>query len=281
MAPSGKSKKSRGPPPAKAAAQAMRIQKGLEEALAGRLPLARVVRSLGNGSFRVVLSDNKEVQAYITGRVLKGGRGSNVYLEAGHFVVLQDSEIVSIVNRRPVYERLRKAGIISDRLAGEDHEMDDLFDRDEDADSENDIWGKAEDENDEKTQKLLRRYQKKSKAPEAAAPKLHIDGGADAEEEGEEESMWGSAAAPAATTADAEAPPAPSGQRQKTSARRLRAEREKAAAAAAAAAAEAAAEQAKWNAERRRDEDLDALLHREAPACWDLEDEDAIDIDAI
>jgi translation initiation factor IF-1 len=102
--------------------------------------LGRVEKSFGNGGFKIILGDGKEVQGLIRG-VFKGGAKSSAFVAAGMFVSLAPStsrkeagrmvvhEITGVVNKKKDLKALKDAKVLPD-LFLESGAGDDLFDYD-------------------------------------------------------------------------------------------------------------------------------------------------------
>jgi len=99
--------------------------------------VARVVKPIGFCQFtaKVERPDGAVVDATVLIRgKFKGGRHCPARVEAGCFVLVEGDpkrllEIVGVINRKSELDKLRRAGRISKALAGDELELDDIFDR--------------------------------------------------------------------------------------------------------------------------------------------------------
>jgi hypothetical protein len=258
------------------ASQAIHLSDALSAAAEGKYDIGLIEKALGNCSFRVALcgkSGGTRIVA-ITSRVLRGGRSSAARAEAGHYLIIDNKEVLGVVNTQKDLKALVKAGRVSDAASG----LDEFFEVDRSAEKsgEQDIWAKRDEERlalaDEYAARIRRR-RAGLLARNTAAPLLSLaDDGVDAPEEAEE---------PAEEVAEQAAPAAAAAADRKmiTSARRLR-KLELAAAAEDAAlmaelAARKAALEARWAAEDAAEEKAASMENWVAPDSWE------VDIDAI
>lgn len=257
------------------ASQAIHLSDALSAAAEGKYDIGLIEKALGNCSFRVALcgkSGGTRIVA-ITSRVLRGGRSSAARAEAGHYLIIDNKEVLGVVNTQKDLKALVKAGRVSDAASG----LDEFFEVDRSAEKsgEQDIWAKRDEERlalaDEYAARIRRR-RAGLLARNTAAPLLSLaDDGVDAPEEAEEPAEEvAEGVKPAATAAD---------RKMITSARRLR----KLALAAAAEdaplmaelAARKAALEARWAAEDAAEEKAASMENWVAPDSWE------VDIDAI
>jgi hypothetical protein len=283
----------------KMASQAWSKVKTLDAAVSsGSYIIGHVKKNLGFCQFLcdVQISPGKtsEITALIRGK-MKGGKTCPTRVEIGHYLLLEGDpkktmEVVGVVNTRPEFETLKRAGRISDALLEKDAEDDDdLFDRSEEKAAVEDIWAKRDEEREAEAAHLVNRYRRAEAGVRYRLSRLGAEKETDAVEPVAEEgfALWADAepevvAEPAEVKPEKGSGPA---HREITSKRRLAA---MAAEEAAARAAEEAEARAFWMeatsalaaveaAEAAAEEALKALASRKVADCW----EDEIDIDAI
>jgi hypothetical protein len=259
------------------AAQAIHLSDALSAALEGKYEVGLIEKTLGHCAFRVTLPAGGTRIVSITSRVLRGGRTSAARAEAGHYLIIDNQEVMGVVNTMKDLKALIAAGRVSDAASGLDEYYE--VDRSAEKSGEQDIWGKRDEERlalAAEFEARIRRRRAGLLARNAAAPLLALDAddGDDAPEEPTEEPAEDApTAAPAAAAA--------ADRKMITSARRLR----KLALAAAAEdaplmaelAARRAALEARWAAEDAAEELAATLEKRAVPQSW----EDEIDVDAI
>lgn len=244
----------------------------------GKYLVAKVEKAIGFCQFlaKLQLPDGKirDVTVLVRGKN-KGGRHCATRVDVGCFVIVEDSdptklmEIVGVANKQSDLERLRRAGRVSDRLAGEEHELDDLFELAED--EQDDEAKKSEKERAEKemsrAEELVARYRLRAEMGIKTRADIDLEKGLisapDAEEVADDNEDEFAAAAGGATKRQ---------RRKKTAALATSPEEEKAMAELAAARA------ALYAAQERDLVALQAFEKRKVPARWD---DDEIDIDAI
>lgn len=174
--------------PKKMAARAYGNEKALRALEGGEYLVGKVIKALGNCSFRAEIDLGagkgvRELTVLVRGK-FKGGVNCSTRVEPGVFVavdgVLSDVpsrqpilEIVGVINRQKTLERARGAGRVSDRLvaSGADERTgDDLFDRSgEEATGAGDIWAKRDTEREEQAEDILARYRTKASGAKARA----------------------------------------------------------------------------------------------------------------
>jgi hypothetical protein len=195
----------------KAAAQQWGKIKAMEAATKdGKYLIARVEKSIGFCQFlaKLQMPDGsiRDTTVLVRGKN-KGGRHCATRVDVGCFVMVEGDaskkimEVISVANKQSDLERLRRAGRVSDKLAGEEHELDDLFELAED--EEDDDMKKTEKERAEKeksrAEELVARYRLRAEAGVKTRAEFDIDRGLvgveDAPEEvdGEEEFAAGGA----------------------------------------------------------------------------------------
>ncbi len=171
--------------------------------------IAKVEKALGFCQFQAKLEMRdgslRDVTVLVRGKN-KGGRNCVTRVEAGCFVMVEDSdpkkvmEIISVANKQVDLDRLRRAARVSDRLAGEEHELDDLFELPED---EDDLDRKKEQkENAERelsrAEELVLRYMQRAEAGVKTRAEADLERGVfgveDAPEELDDEDDGGAAA---------------------------------------------------------------------------------------
>ena len=257
----------------KAAAQEWSKMKALDAATKeGKYMIARVEKAIGFCQFLAKLEQPdgslRDVTVLVRGK-FKGSRFCSTRVEAGCFVMVEGAshrtlEVVGVVNRQSELEKLRKAGRVSEKLAGEEHALDDLFDRGDDEEDEEQAAMKARAKKLEKesmTDVLIAKYKQRAAAgeklkEEGASFRVKDDGAEVEADDGDAVTEEGGAKRPRRRKAAAAAPaPTPSS--------------------AAAAAAPEAEESDPFAATYSYE--LDKA--RYANKSWD--DEDELDIDAI
>ena len=158
----------------KKAAQAWGKMKALEAAtMEGKYMIARVEKALGFCQFtaKLEMTDGslRDVTVLVRGK-FKGGKGSATCVDPGCFVMVEGDisrilEVVGVVNRQSDMERLRKSGRVSKKLLGEHADIDDLFDRSEEASKEEAEKAKRKEEGGETAaDELVSRYRQKAEA---------------------------------------------------------------------------------------------------------------------
>lgn len=268
------------------AAQAIRLSDALSQALEGKFEIGLIEAALGHCSFRVLLADRQSRVVSITSRVLRGGRTSASRAERGHFLIVDDKEVIGVVNTAQDLKVLKKAGRVpASLLDGLDgcSGLDDFFEVDRSSvKEEQDIWGKRDEERlalAAEIESRIRRRRAGLAVKNALAPLLALDG-EDAEVDSDLDDEP-EVVVPAASDAPASEEEVTENRKIITSARRLRAMALKAAAEEAAIQAEIAkarAElEARWAVEDAEQEQIEKITTRAIPTSW----EDEIDIDAI
>jgi hypothetical protein len=279
----------------KMASQAWSKVKTLDAAVcSGSYIIGHVKKNLGFCQFLCDVQTPRkvvEVTALIRGK-MKGGKTCPTRVEIGHYLLLEGvlsktMEVVGVVNTRPEFETLKRAGRISDALLEKEHEDDDLFDRSEEKAATEDIWAKRDEEREAEAAHLVNRYRRAEAGVRYRLSRVSVDDSAPTAPVAEEGfALWADAEVEVAAEPAAEVKPEKGSgpaHREITSTRRL-------AAMAAAEAAERAAEEAEaraaWeamNAVLAKEEELDAYVAaakapRAVPTSW--EDEE-VDIDSI
>jgi hypothetical protein len=153
----------------KTAAQKWSKIKALDAATTeGKYILARVEKALGFCQFqaKAEMPDGsvRDVTVLVRGK-FKGGKNCVTHVEAGCFVLVQGDvsrtlEIVGVVNRQSEVNKLRQGGRLTKKLLGDDHDIDDLFDRSE----EDGAAGGAVEKPEELSEELLARYRRRAEA---------------------------------------------------------------------------------------------------------------------
>ncbi len=283
----------------KMASQAWSKVKTLDAAVSsGSYIIGHVKKNLGFCQFLCDVQTPRkvvEVTALIRGK-MKGGKTCPTRVEIGHYLLLEGvlsktMEVVGVVNTRPEFEKLKRAGRISDALLEKDEEDDDdLFDRSEEKAVVEDIWAKRDEEREAEAAHLVNRYRRAEAGVRYRLSRLGAEKETEAVEPVAEEgfALWADAEVEVAAEPAAEVKPEKGmgpAHREITSKRRLAAMAAAEAEARAAEEAEArafweaatAALKAKEDAEAAAEADAKALASRKVADCW----EDEIDIDAI
>lgn len=143
--------------------------------------VARVEKPIGFCQFLAKLEQAdgslRDVTVLVRGK-FKGGKNCPARVETGCFVMVEGDikrtlEVVGVVNRQSELDKLRKSGRISEKLAGEEHALDELFDysaEDEEAEALKAKAKKAEKES--MTDVLIAKYKQRAAAGEKLKEEL-------------------------------------------------------------------------------------------------------------
>jgi hypothetical protein len=154
----------------------------------GKYLIARVEKSIGFCQFlaKLQMPDGsiRDTTVLVRGKN-KGGRFCATRVDIGSFVMVEGDpskkimEVISVANKQSDLERLRRAGRVSDKLAGEEHELDDLFELAED--EEDDELKKGEKERSEKemsrAEELVARYRMRAEVGVKTRQELDLEKG--------------------------------------------------------------------------------------------------------
>lgn len=131
----------------KIAARAVRQSSALDRALAGELPVALIEKCIGFGKFLVLLDSKTKKEVAITSAVLRCGQSGSSYARPSHWLVIDGSEVVGVVNTRADLRQLERAGVLPPSLVGKTKScLEEYFEMEEnsdDEDPETDIWAGA------------------------------------------------------------------------------------------------------------------------------------------
>ena len=170
----------------------------------GKYLIAKVEKSIGFCQFlaKLQMPDGsiRDTTVLVRGKN-KGGRFCATRVDVGSFVMVEGDpskkimEVISVANKQIDLERLRRAGRVSDKLAGEEHELDDLFELAEDEKDDKNMEGQKDNAEREmsRAEELVARYRLRAEAGVKTRAEFDIDRGLvgveDAPEEfdGEEE----------------------------------------------------------------------------------------------
>jgi hypothetical protein len=166
----------RNPSSKKAAAQQWGKIKAMDAATKdGKYLIAKVEKSIGFCQFlaKLQMPDGsiRDTTVLVRGKN-KGGRFCATRVDVGSFVMVEGDpskkimEVISVANKQTDLDRLRRAGRVNDRLAGEEHELDDLFELAED---EDDLDRKKEQKDNaerelSRAEELVLRYRQRAEA---------------------------------------------------------------------------------------------------------------------
>jgi hypothetical protein len=173
----------------KAAAQQWGKIKAMEAATKdGKYLIAKVEKSIGFCQFlaKLQMPDGsiRDTTVLVRGKN-KGGRFCATRVDVGSFVMVEGDpskkimEVISVANKQVDLERLRRAGRVSEKLAGEEHELDDLFELAEDEKDDKNMEGQKDNAEREmsRAEELVARYRLRAEAGVKTRAEFDIDRG--------------------------------------------------------------------------------------------------------
>lgn len=178
----------------KAAAQQWGKIKAMDAATtSGKYLIAKVEKPLGFCQFTAKLQmpdgSLRDTTVLVRGKN-KGGKHCVTRVDAGSFVIVEGDtskkilEVISVANTQFDLDRLRRANRVSEKLAGEEHELDDLFELPED---EKDEETKNAERELSRAEELVARYRLRAEAGVRARQDLDLERGLTGVEDAPEE----------------------------------------------------------------------------------------------